>query len=181
MAPKTKDSMKKKRTPVKKKGNTATIRPLWQKIAVAASVVLLVWLGGRWLMNRQYSNEHLALAAYSAPLASGTMGADSATNELLKDFEEGHRLFQNGDYDGSATLFSSFLDTMTKNPGAFDPLTKKFYVENARWSLLMAQFAEGKIPEEKLLKVLDVLAQNPSGDFAQKAKKLKKDLGSAWR
>jgi hypothetical protein len=114
-------------------------------------------------------------------MASGTMGDNAASNEYLKDFEEGHRLFQSGDYSGAVTLFSSFLDTMTNNPEVFDPLTKKFYVENARWSLLMAQFAEGKIPEENLLKVLDILAQNPSNDYAQKAKKLKEDLESVWR
>ncbi|TAK42090.1 MAG: hypothetical protein EPO28_07710 [Saprospiraceae bacterium] len=170
-----------KRTPVKKKSAKAGMRQLWQKIAVAAAVVLLIGLGGRWLISKRYTNERLALAAYSAPVASGTMGDDATSNELLKEFEEGHHLFQNGDYDGAATLFSSFLDTMTKNPEAFDPLTKKFYVENARWSLLMAQFAEGKIPEDRMLKVLGILAQSPSNDYAQKAKKLTKDLESVWR
>lgn len=178
---KTKNSMKKKKIPAKKKQRTAAIRPMWQKFAVAASVALLVGLGGWWFMSQQYSNEHLAIKAYSPPLASGTMGAGAGTNKLLKDFEEAHRLFQKKDYNGAATLFSSFLDAMTKNPEAFDPLTKKFYVENARWSLLMAQFAEDRIPQDKLLKVLDVLSQNPSSEYAQKAKKLKKDLESVWR
>ncbi len=173
--------MSKKRNSVKKKGNVDETRPLWQKIAIAVFVVLLIGLGGRWFMSNQYSNEHLATAAYTSPTASGTIGAEAGTNELLKEFEKGHRMFQDGDYDGAAGLFSAFLDTMTKNPEAFDPSTKKFYVENSRWNLLMAQIATGKIPEEQLLKVLDVLSQSPSGDFAQKAKKLKKDLKSVWR
>ncbi|MCB0519030.1 MAG: hypothetical protein H6577_00905 [Lewinellaceae bacterium] len=160
----------------------ATIRTLWRRVAVAASVVLLLGVAAAWWASQQYGDEKLVAAAYAPPLAAGTMGGpETQASELEKQFEAAHGLFQKGSYADAANGFNQVAKTLETNPALFDNLTRKFYLDNARWTGLLAQFAAGQLSDEAFSQALNQFADDPASDYAAKAKELKKDMGSIWR
>jgi hypothetical protein len=149
---------------------------------VAASVVLLLGTAAAWWASQQYSTGELVAEAYAAPKASGTMGGQENQASLLeKQFESAHLLFKNADYEAAAREFDLVIKQLEANPALFDKLTQRFYLDNARWTGLLAQFAAGQISDEAFSEKLDAFANDPASDYAEKAKELKACLGSFWR
>ncbi len=72
----------------------AKVRPMWQRLAVAASLVLLLGVGAAWWGGRQYSDVAIAERGYVAPLSSGAMGDNPQLDEIEKLYEAAHANFQ---------------------------------------------------------------------------------------
>jgi hypothetical protein len=164
-------------------GGGATIRRMYRTIAVAASLLLVLGLASAWWASRQYSNEKLAVKAYIAPLNDGTMGTGQVpqASELEKQFREAHRLFQAGNYGDAARQFGIFIRALEDTPSAFDDLTRKTYLDNAKWTMLLANFASRHLTEEEFSQQLTTIADDPANEYADKAQALRKDTGSIWR
>lgn len=161
----------------KQRAKVKPLRPVLRKIAIAAGVVLLIAAGILWLQSRQFTNEQLAVKAYIAPLSGQTMGvAQGDASVLVEQFETGHQLFQEGKYEEAAATLKSFISGVETNKGAFDGLTLNFYMQSAQWTMLLAEFAEGKISKEKMKTILAVFSKDPNSEYSKKAIQLLKAL-----
>ena len=161
---------------------SARTQNMWRRLAVAASFILLAGMAAAWWASKQYTNAHMVQNAYSPPLSSGTMGGPAQqASDLEKAFELGHQFFQKGNYTDAAQQFDAVVTSLQTNPELFDDITRKFYLENAKWTRLLAQFAAGQLTDQQISTELDTFAADPGSDYAEKAKSLKKDLRSIWR
>jgi len=159
----------------------AKVRPMWQRLAVAASIALLLGFGATWWGSGQYSNSALSENAYVAPLSSGTMGENQQLKETETQFENAHQLFQSGKYEEAAKSFDSFIVKLEGSPFLFDELTQDFYLDNAKWTSLLSKFASGKIEDENMKGELEKIAADPMSEYSDKAERMLEDMGSFWR
>ena len=159
-----------------------TLRSLYRRLAWAAGFALVLGASIFWFLSRPYSDEVLLAQAYTAPRSEATMGGDTtARPAALQIFDEAHSLFQQEDYAAAAVKFDESLRALEQDPGSMDKLTRKFYLDNARWTLLLSNFAAGRIPEDEFLTGVRAFANDPSSDYAGKAADLLLALGSFWR
>jgi hypothetical protein len=160
----------------------AKVRSLWKRVAIAASFILLIGMAAAWWKSHQYTNIYMVQNAYSPTLSTGTMGETALqATELETTFELGHQFFQNGNYTDAIRQFDQVTGTLEANPELLDKLTRKFYLENATWTKLLAQFAAGDLTDEEFSTSLDAFASDPASDYTEKAKSLQSDLNSFWR
>lgn len=159
-----------------------SLRPMMVKLAVAAAVMLML-IAAFWVyQSRQYTNEKLASKVYVPMLSSNTMGAsDEKGQALLQSFEQAHELFQQGKYEEASDAFKAFITSVENNRNVLDPLTRQVYLENAQWTALLSDFAAGKIPDDKMMKILSVLSRDTTSAYSGKAKELQEALQSSWR
>lgn len=163
-------SMKQKH---RRQAKTRQLNPMWRRIAVAASIVVIVFAAWMYFQGSSQSNVQLAKKAYVAPMSSNTMGSqDDAGQALVQQFESGHELFQQGKYEEAAEALKGFITSVQNNKDAFDPLSRQFYLESAQWTVLLCDFATGKMDNEKMKKILDAMAKKTNSDYGKKAKEL---------
>ena len=156
-------------------------RPMWRRLAVAASIALLLGIGAiRW-GGGQYSDTAIAERAYVNPLKNGSMGDNPQLKEIEKLYESAHQNFQAEKYAEAAAQFDQFLLKLEGSPFLFDELTQESYVENARWTGLLAKFAGGKISEKEMKTELEKIVLDPASEYSDHAKKLLGEMGSFWR
>ncbi|MEK7254977.1 MAG: hypothetical protein AAB316_09550 [Bacteroidota bacterium] len=165
--------------PMKRAGN---VRPLWQKLAIAAGIVLVIGAGAFWWMSRQYTDEKLVASAYVAPLSSNTMGGNlPKASDLEQKFQEAHRLFQEENYQAASAAMSVFIKELETDPSVFSKITYQFYLDNARWTKVLADFASGQVTEENMVLILGMLEKQSSSEYAEKVKEFREGLNSPWR
>lgn len=150
------------------------LNPVWRRIAVAASIVVIAAVAWLYFGSASQTNLQLAKKAYVAPLSSTTMGTPAQTTgqALVSEFERGHQLFQEGKYEEAANVLKGFISSVQNNKDAFDALSRQFYLESAQWTVLLCDFANGKISDDKMKKILNVIAKQPNSDYSKKAKEL---------
>lgn len=153
-----------------------------RNIAIAASLLLLISAGLVWWTSQQYTTIEIVQQAYSPPLSEQTMGSQTlAPNSFEKTFEAGHQFFQEGDYAKAIEQFEVVIGALESNAGNLDQLTRSFYMENAKWTHLLARFADGQLTDNAFSAELDTFVNDPSGDYADKAAELQNNLNSFWR
>ena len=158
----------------KKRRQTKTqkLNPAWRTMALAFSIVVIALAAWMYFQGASQSNVKLAKKAYIAP-DSNTPGAqDDAGQVLVQQFEKGHNLFQKGKYEEAGTTLKDFITSVQNNKDAFDPLSRQFYLESAQWTVLLCDFATGKLDDGKMKKILQALANKPGSAFGTKAKEL---------
>lgn len=161
----------------------AIVRQMYRRVAIAAGFVVLLGAAITWWASRQYSDEQLIADVYTPPLLEATMGdqVPQAAKNVALLFEDAHRLFQQKNFTAAAAKFEETLQAVEADPGSLDNLTRKFYMDNSRWTLLLAKFAAGQMSEAKFLAALKPIADDPNNDYAEEAQSLLQDLGSFWR
>ena len=159
----------------------AKVRPIWRRLAVAASIALLLGVGATWWGSGQYSDAAIAERGYVAPLQSGTLGEETRLEEIEELFEKAHTFFQNGQYSTAGEAFDAFILILEGSPFLFDELTQDFYLDNAKWTTLLAKFAAGEIKEPTMKKELEKIAADPTSEYSVKAERMLEDMGSFWR
>lgn len=164
--------------PIKTEGKP---RQMWPRLAVAATIVLLVGIGMAWWGGRQYSDVAIAERNYVAPLSGDTMGDNPKMEEIEAQFEAAHKSFQAGKYADAAGQFDQFLLRLEGSPFLVDELTKDFYIENAQWTGLLAKFAAGEIKEAEMKATLEKIAADPMSEYAEKAKEMLAEMDTFWR
>lgn len=164
-------------------GSAPKVRSLYQRLAWAAGFLVLFGAAAMWMQSQRYTDEALLQDAYVAPKSEATMGGEAkeAGGAAQKQFEEAHQRYQAGDFGAAADRFAETLHLLEQNPDGMDKLSLQFYLENTRWTLLLANFAAGRIPEADFVAGLETFANDPASEYAQKAKDLTDGMRSFWR
>lgn len=154
---------------------------LYKKLALAASIVLLVGFGMSWWGSQNYSDAVLADNYYSAPISEGTMGdsPDVLLKPLHKLFEKAHQQFQDGEYEKAIQSFMDLEAVLQSNEQQMDKLSFNYYKENVEWTLILAFLKTGQ--PSSLEKPLNTITNNPNHGYTEQAGELKNDLASFWR
>lgn len=158
-------------TPIK------SFNPWIKRLSIAASIALLIGLGGWGYMKNQYSNQKLFAALYQSPNVGGTMGGQGIEG-FKEQFTKAHRSLQARAFP---TAVQQFKELSTLLPDLeLDPLARSYYDNNVEWSLLLAQLGHDQIDEDFRAK-LERIATDDSHEYQAQAKTLQNKLGSIWR
>ena len=176
------------------------LRPMWIRLAAAASVVLVLgWFSVQW-SSRNYSDEALFAGQYATPEASTFRSGAAMENPLepgfiaLEDkqwkaaenffktvspdqeryaeaqYYLGHAALQLGHYDLAKDAFQSCI---RKNEVKFS--------EKAQWNLLLTYVAAGETDDADFRQLLDAIRNDQGHSYQREAQALYGKLGSFWR
>ena len=181
-------------------GKVVAMRTTWIRLAIAASVALLLgWFGFRWVSS-QYSDEALFAAQYEFPVNSATRSASNDERPLQPGFEAwaagdlkkaatffrdipsedeyyaeaqyylGHVALQQQQYDAA---IAAFTQTAQRPPSKFR--------EKAEWNRVLAYLVAGHTADPAFQSFLQRIADNSAHSYQAQAKDLQKKLQSKWR
>ncbi|NRB51424.1 MAG: hypothetical protein HRU41_27380 [Saprospiraceae bacterium] len=156
------------------------VRPLnlWiKRFSIAASIALVLSLGGWGYMKNQYSNQKLFAALYQSPNIGSTMGGQGLDG-FKERFSTAHRSLQAKQFDKATQEFialSTALEALD-----LDPLAKSYYNDNLEWSLLLARLGNDDIGNDFDVK-LEQMAKDQNHEYRTQAQTLRTQLNSFWR
>jgi hypothetical protein len=133
--------------------------PLYRRIAVAASVLILIAAGAHFYAHRTYSSHAIATHYFASSQIDAFRGQDDNVNTLANKFVEAEKLFQEGKYESAAQEYQVIIKE--------DSLLK----EQAEWNLALSYYAvDPASPQFKLL--FDRMLADTQHDYHQQAKEL---------
>lgn len=156
------------------------VRPLnpWiKRFSIAASIALVLSLGGWGYMKNQYSNQKLFAALYQSPNIGSTMGGQGLDG-FKERFSTAHRSLQAEEFDKATQEFialSTALEALD-----LDPLAKSYYNDNVEWSLLLARLGNDDMGNDFDVK-LEQMAKDQNHEYRTQAQTLLNKLDSFWR
>ncbi len=177
------------------------MRSTWMRMAIAASVALLIgWFGWQW-MGSQYTDQALYAGYYEKPSDSMFRAGGAGDAHPL---QTGYDAMKDNDLVAAAAFFSDipaesdyyseaqyYLGHANLGLKNYDAAISAFrqcssrsgskFKEQAEWNLLLAYVVSGKAEAPAFRALLDEAANNPAHSYNLKAKELKEDLGSYWR
>jgi tetratricopeptide (TPR) repeat protein len=176
------------------------MRPMWIRLAAAASVVLVLgWFSVQWA-GTNYSDEALFSAQYESPEASTFRSGTAMENPLEPGFKAlednhlqvaedffktvspvqeryaeaqyylGHAAMQLGHYNLAVDAFKSCIQ---RNEVKFK--------EKAEWNLLLTYVAAGQTDDPDFRNLLDTMRNDNGHSYQREATQLSKKLESFWR
>lgn len=154
-----------------------SLNPWIKRFSIAASIALIIGIGGWGYMKNQYSNQKLFTSLYQSPNIGGTLGG-AAVDAFKESFSSAHRSLQAGDYAESVRLFTALNEALSALP--LDPLAKSYYEQNVEWSLILARLASDQINDD-FLSGLERIAEDDAHEYQQQARTLQTKLDSFWR
>ncbi|MEZ4891551.1 MAG: hypothetical protein R2778_00880 [Saprospiraceae bacterium] len=181
------------------KTKVVSMQTTWVRMAIAASVTLLIgWFGLQWMSN-QYTDQALYSGFYEKPGDSTFRGGPSEHPLKL-----GYEAFQKNDFAAAVSFFNSIPDSSDYYAEAqyylghsFIPLkeynqaikafqhcasrSESKFSEKAEWYLLLTYLNSGKTNDADFKALLDKLLSNPDHSFYEQAKKLSGKINSVWR
>lgn len=176
------------------------MRTNWTRLAVAASVALLIgWFGVRWA-GSQYSDQALFAGQYEKPADSSFRSG--ATND--RPLQPGLDAWLAGDLSKAATFFRNipteneyyaeaqyYLGHVALQQQQYDTAIGAFtqtvqrstskFREKAEWNRLLAYLAAGRTKEPDFQLFLKQIASNSAHSYQAQAKELQNKLDSFWR
>lgn len=179
------------------RSKVVSMNTTWVRMAIAASVALLIgWFGFQWAGN-QYSDQGLYASHYEQPDASAFRAA-GAVHPLQTGFDA----MQTGDLLDAAAFFGSipadsdryaeaqyYLGHASLQLKQYDAALAAFttcserpeskFREKAEWNLLLVYLATGNSDEVK--RRVAQIAGNPDHSYQQKAETLSNELNAVWR
>lgn len=171
--------MEKWQMPAQEQKRPVTLSVSWKrKLAIAASILLLISASFAWWSQDQVSNASLVAVHYQAPATGNNLSGETAIGDYLKAFAQAHFFMNEKEYPDAIKFFRS-LKKQTQ-PTEWPESERKHYLENIEWNLLLALMANDRADEE-FYKNLEKIATNTSHEYQGKAIELRKDLASFWR
>ncbi len=161
----------------KKPATVRSLRPVFMRIAAAASVLLVLGIGFNWYAQNNYTGTILAESYYQEPSTGNTLGGENSKDQLMELFEDAHREYTQGQYDAAVRNFDNLLVTLADSD--LEDSARKYFEENAFWTRALALIAQG----EDLTRAkasLYVIANNPDNEYQKKAEELLKQLDSVF-
>lgn len=179
----------------------------WQKIAIAASFLILAFFGFNWYASKFYDNDAIAQNHYSLPNSGVRVIDDKNPDPIISEqnrlFNEGMTAFQSADYKNAINQFQSVNPENENYITAQYLLAHSFYQTNqfevavlnfrtvvdsgdsrfseaAMWFELLAQLRNDKL-NDSFYNLLAAISQNPQHVYHTKAIKLEQSLSSGWR
>lgn len=177
-----------------------TMRPMWVRLAAAASVALLLgWFSMQWA-SRDYSDEAIFAAQYEAPATSTFRAGTTIYNPL----ETGFKALENNDLQAAEDFFKSippdheryaeaqyYLGHSAGQLGRYDVAIAAFqasierrearFQEKAEWNLLLTYIAAGQTDRADFQNLLNRIADDPNHAYQKRAEALQGKLGSFLR
>lgn len=168
------------RAPAGKAAVIKTLRPVFvRRLAVAASIILLMGVGLSWYATMNYSSERLAEISYRMPNIGNTMGGEQTLRSRLESrFADAHRLMEQKSYSEALIAFGEVL-TLSRAAG-LDETRMRYYSDQVSWNRVIILLAQGA-PEAEVQAALDKVIADPQNEYQGKAEALKAQLDSFWR
>lgn len=160
-----------KHTPVR------SLNPWIKRLSIAASIALLVGIGGWGYMKKQYSNQKLFASLYQSPNIGGTLGGTSVS-QFKEQFSAAHRSLQGRDFQEAVRQFTA-LGILIEDL-ELDPLAKGYYENNLEWSLLLAKLGNDQVDQD-FRSQLERIAKDEAHEYQTQANTLLDKLNSFWR
>ena len=159
---------------------TARLRTLYvRRLAAAAAIALLIFVGGRWYASQNYGNEVLANQYYQTAATGGTLGAQETDRaNFLQSFDEAHQALQQADYATAAQAFASLSGTIAD--AGLNEEDQAYYQDNIDWNLILARLGADQTDGDFTAQ-LNQIADQAGHSFQAEAKALRADLNSFWR
>lgn len=175
-------------------------RSLWIPISIAASFLILLWIGGRQWGKTHYTNE--ILASNFEPFEIGTVGTRGSTL-LENQLQKGIYAFENRSYPDAIQSFLTIPSDHPLYPEStyylahtymiqqnYDAAIDQFrivvntesilYNDRAEWYQLRAMLLAERT-QPMLNQQLDKILANPNHGYYEQAKQLKQKINSFWR
>ncbi|MEM9886849.1 MAG: hypothetical protein AAF849_13235 [Bacteroidota bacterium] len=175
-------------------------RKLWIPLSVAAGLLVLLWLGGRYWGQSYYSNAVLAENFEPFEIVSTDRGDGIKTENQL---QKGIDAFEAKSYADAIEWFSSTSEAdafyvqsqyylahtylaQQKYDAAIEQFQKvadtksTLYKDRAEWYQLQAMLLS-ESAQETLNEQLDKILSNPNHGYLEKAQALKQQVNSIWR
>ncbi|MEM9928993.1 MAG: hypothetical protein AAF840_04200 [Bacteroidota bacterium] len=178
---------------VEKGQRPAKIRQLswWQKLAIAAGVILVLSLGIRWYGRANYSNQALYAQYYSAPNFTTTrtddamqVYAQAAQAYYTEDYQTAIDLLQSQDSLPNGALLAAHAQLQMDRPAAAlalvpenNPGTNQ--LPEWEWVEALAYLASGQ--KSQLATTLQNITSEAEHPYREEAQALQRQLQSAWR
>ncbi len=181
-------------------GRVVQMRSTWVRLAVAASVALLIgWFGVRWA-HSQYSDEALFAAQYEKPADSSFRSGGAADRPL----QPGLDAWMAGDLNKATLFFGDispdddhyaeaeyYLGHVALQQQQYDLAIAAFglsaqqgptrFKEKAEWNRVLTYLAAGRTKDADFLLFLGQLANRTGHSYQEQAQDLQGKLGSVWR
>jgi len=181
-------------------GRVVRMRSTWVRLAVAASIALLVgWFGVRWA-HSQYADEALFAAQYEKPTDSSFRSGSAADRPL----QPGLDAWSAGDLNKAMLFFSNispdddhyaeaeyYLGHVALQQQQYDLAIAAFglsaqhgpskFKEKAEWNRVLAYLAAGHTQYPEFQAFLGQIADNPAHSYQAQAGVLQGKLTSVWR
>lgn len=171
--------MRKWQMPVQEQKRPVALSVSWKrKLAIAASILLLISASFSWWSQDQVSNASLIAVHYQAPATGNNLSGETAIGDYLTAFAQAHFFMNEKEYPDAIKSFRS-LKKQTQ-PTEWPESERKHYLENIEWNLLLALMANDQADEE-FHNNLEEIATNIGHEYQDKAIELRKDLASFWR
>lgn len=155
------------------------LRPKWiRPLAIAASFLLLVAVGGNWYSGNNYSNAALAGKYYKVAPTANTLGGAAERETYLEQFDEAHQQLNTGDYPAAAGGFEALASQIP--PENFSDQDLKYYQDNIDWNLIIARLGAGSTIGDFDMR-LKRITQDTEHTYYKQAVALEEDLNSFWR
>lgn len=176
------------------------MRPMWIRLAAAASVALIIgWFSVQWA-GSNYSDEAIFAGQYQAPDAStfrsgtamehplepGFRAIEENKLQVAEDFfktfsPEQERYAEAQFYLGHTALQLKHYDLAIDAFSACIQRNEVKFREKAEWNLLLTYVAAERTDDANFKNLLNTVAGTEHHSYRLEATKLKKDVESFWR
>jgi anti-sigma factor RsiW len=150
---------------------------LFQRVAIAASFVLLLGLGTNWYANANFSNAALAGKFYQKPLSDATLGGNAGNkSQWLSNYESAHQKMNDGNFWNARQNFERLQAELYDLQ--LDEYNEKLYEDNIDWNIALAWLGVNDI--QKASNQLETISKNNDHSYQEKAKELLQEFDSFW-
>jgi anti-sigma-K factor RskA len=158
----------------------ANVRPLFRRLAVAASFLLVISIGLKWYAAANFNTATIAESAYFRPETGGTMGSQTPETVLLveQQFAQAHDMMESLEYETAIESFDNVL--LSLDVAGLSDSRKTAMRDNALYSKALALLALDEKTEEvrELLQELNNLTAD--NYYKTKVRELQAQLDSFW-
>lgn len=175
-------------------------RRSWRRIlAIAAGVLILLFVGSYWYADRQYSSDALALSYFSADDPLSTVRAGGNAHPLAgaidalrsEDFEQAEAALQavppSDENYADARFFLGLNYYLQDRPAQaidiWQPLENDpnpLLAEKASWYLILAHLRTDEVDKADLLRQLQDITADPDHAYHRQASELAASYQSFW-
>jgi anti-sigma-K factor RskA len=155
------------------------MRPIFRRLAIAASVLILLFAGANWYAEANYSDEQIITGLYESTRSQNVMGDNQGIErEIDQKYQEAHQQFQRGDYDNALLSFDQLLQEIPASE--LDDFTANYYRENIEWNRVLAQIGANSSDAE-VQASLDAIKAKDGHSYQDEAMALEAKLNSFWK
>lgn len=180
-----KDRMQKWEAQAQNTTPVRSIRRLFTRpVAVAAAVLVLLFVGANWYADTNYANGPMADQFVDAqqPVIDIVLGdnppAGDPNRNFLVDFAEARQMLQKGEYEAALVAFTDLQTTLMDTDFSEKQIT--YYQDHLEWNYLLARLGSGDTGNDFDLR-LKSIADNELHTCQEVAQELLAQLQSVWR